>query len=106
MSSLLAVGCPEQMIQALRPLLSCDIRLHAVPTCREAITWICKNDTPVIICANRLPDGGWQSVLDAIHLFGHPALLAVFSTEPGIDLRYAIECFGYSVDVTDFDGGR
>jgi DNA-binding response OmpR family regulator len=40
-----------------------NCRLRHVTTCREAIAFAHENETPVLICERKLPDGDWTTVL-------------------------------------------
>ena len=78
----LAVTASEEDVRSLRLLCegSCwDLRLAR--SFREARAWLSQHSSPVVLCAPRLPDGDWKTVLRFTEGLPDPPNLVVFSRQ-------------------------
>jgi DNA-binding response OmpR family regulator len=56
-----------------------NVRIAAVGTRRAAMSFLCLDRVPVIICERDLPDGNWKDILGDTAAFPNPPVLVVTS---------------------------
>ena len=56
-------------------------RLHEAYTYREAVTALCKDRMPVVLCEHVLPDGDWKDILSQTAPLPDPPRLIVISPQ-------------------------
>lgn len=54
-------------------------RVHGVRSLREALTWLRRQPSSVVLCEERLPDSGWKEVLRELGSLEDPPVLIVTS---------------------------
>jgi DNA-binding response OmpR family regulator len=54
-------------------------RVHGVRSRREALAWLRRQPSPVVLCEETLPDSGWREVLNEIASLQDPPVLIVTS---------------------------
>ena len=103
--SLLAVGsCGEELIFLKQTFRETCWELREAHTYRDALTLLCYERMPIVICQCRLPDGDWRDVLSQVSVLPDAPRLIVTSPEP--DDRLWAEVFnlgGFDVLTTPFD---
>ena len=53
-----------------------DVKISTAGSCREAVTFLCLDRVPVIVCERDLPDGTWKDILgNTAELTEPPALI-------------------------------
>jgi len=73
-------------------------------TYREALTILCHDRMPVVICRRSLPDGNWKDLLGQIAVLPDAPRLIVISPEPDHHLwTEVLSMGGYDVWVAPFD---
>jgi len=63
----------------LARMLNGVCRIHDVETCHEALSFLCYDRVPVIVCERDLPDGSWRDMLSHVADMIEPPSLIVTS---------------------------
>jgi DNA-binding NtrC family response regulator len=102
---LLAVSsCREELAFLTETFRDTTWRLREAPTYRDALTILCLDRMPVVICRCCLPDGNWKDVLSQIAVLPDAPRLIVTSHEPDDRLwTDVITLGGYDVLATPLD---
>lgn len=78
--SVLAVSSSLADIESLRRIFSSsNWRLDHVSTIADAEQHVATYGTPILLCADRLPDGGWEDLLARVRGINCEALVIVIS---------------------------
>ena len=104
-TSLLAVSARREDHVVLKQVL-CDTNweLREARTYRDALTILCHDRMPVVICESWLPDGNWKDVLSQVAVLPDAPRLIVTSREPDERLwAEVLNMGGYDVLTTPFD---
>jgi CheY-like chemotaxis protein len=81
--------------------------LHDARTYREAMTVLCRERMPVVICESRLPDGNWKDILSQIAPLADAPRVIVTSVHAEKDLRPEVLLMGgYDVLSKPFDANE
>jgi DNA-binding NtrC family response regulator len=76
---ILSVSPAPEDHQTLNGILKEMCTIVDAGTCREALSFLCRDRVPVIVCERDLPDGGWRDMLSYIADFVEPPTLVVTS---------------------------
>ena len=77
-TQILSISAAREDHQVLRRMLD-DFRITAVGTRRAAMSFLCLDRVPVIVCERDLPDGTWKDILGDTAVFPNPPALVVTS---------------------------
>src|ERR1700704_5156955 len=77
-TQILSISATREDHQVLRRMLD-DFRITAVGTRRAAMSFLCLDRVPVIVCERDLPDGTWKDILGDTAVFPNPPALVVTS---------------------------
>ena len=104
-TSLLAVStCSEDHIFLKQTFRETYWELHEAHTYREALTVLCYERMPIVICQWRLPDGDWKDVPSQVAVLPEAPRLVVTSPEPDDRLWAEVHNLGgFDVLTTPFD---
>jgi DNA-binding response OmpR family regulator len=77
-TQILSISSTREDHQVLRRILD-DFRITAVGTRQAAMSFLCLDRVPVIVCERDLPDGTWKDILGDTAVFPNPPALVVTS---------------------------
>src|SRR4029077_14828318 len=77
-TQILSISSTREDHQVLRRMLH-NVRIAAVGTRRAAMSFLCLDRVPVIVCERDLPDGNWKDILGDTAAFPNPPVLVVTS---------------------------
>ena len=78
--SVLAVSPYKEDHACLRTIFShSNWKVYQAQNCKEALSFLEKNRTPVLVCERDLPDGDWKGLLESLLPCSAPPLLVVTS---------------------------
>jgi DNA-binding response OmpR family regulator len=77
-TQILSISATREDHQVLRSMLD-DFRITAVGTRKAAMSFLCLDRVPVIVCERDLPDGTWKDILGDTAAFPNPPALVVTS---------------------------
>jgi DNA-binding response OmpR family regulator len=80
--TVLAVSPHEEDHVCLRAIVGhSNWQIFGAPACREALSFLSKNQMAVLVCERDLPDGDWKSLLDHLSALSLPPRLVVTSRD-------------------------
>ena len=77
-TQILSISSTREDHQVLRRILH-NVRIAVVGTRQAAMSFLCLNRVPVIVCERDLPDGNWKDILGDTAAFPNPPALVVTS---------------------------